>query len=179
MRARFSCHTVPEHWNCSNECILTIFFIRWWKTSTLWDEWPATSWPNSSTGRALYHFHSSNLSDKAWIFQAFILPLHTIKHSSQLQWYKTFLYFSFEYKYHLPLLVGFIFTQTSLLPLARTPSSKLASNESLKNINSGKGSHNRHFFNDASAILDLIILKQIFWDGHTGKAYMLWEKISN
>ena len=31
-----------------------------------------------------------------------------------------------------PLLVGFTLTQTSLLPLARTPSSKLASRESLK-----------------------------------------------
>ena len=31
-----------------------------------------------------------------------------------------------------PLMVGFILTQTSLLPLARTPSSRLANSESLQ-----------------------------------------------
>ena len=35
--------------------------------------------------------------------------------------------------YTTPLLVGLILTQTSLLPLARTPSRRLARSESLKN----------------------------------------------
>lgn len=39
-----------------------------------------------------------------------------------------------EQQTNKPLLVGFTLTQTSLLPLARTPSSKLASKESLKEM---------------------------------------------